>query len=103
MKNVERLEGVVNLIVSGGIRNGVDAAKAGAHVCTMPFGVLESLMKHPLTDIGLKKFLDESSELYAQVLFSQAEERLRAFIAAYHELLGQVMEAMIPNPDVRGA
>jgi len=37
----------------------VDAAKAGAHVATMPFAVLEQLMKHPLTDIGLKKFLDD--------------------------------------------
>src|SRR4029434_10874021 len=37
----------------------VDAAKAGAHVATMPFSVLEMLMKHPLTDIGLKKFLED--------------------------------------------
>src|SRR5207244_2663324 len=37
----------------------VDAAKAGAHVATLPFAVLEQLMKHPLTDIGLKKFLDD--------------------------------------------
>jgi transaldolase len=37
----------------------LDAAKAGAHVATMPFAVLEMLMKHPLTDIGLKKFLDD--------------------------------------------
>jgi transaldolase len=37
----------------------VDAAKAGAHVATMPFSVLQQLIKHPLTDIGLKKFLDD--------------------------------------------
>jgi transaldolase len=37
----------------------VDAAKAGAHVATMPFSVLQQLMKHPLTDAGLKKFLDD--------------------------------------------
>ena len=37
----------------------LDAAKAGAHVATTPFAVLEMLMKHPLTDIGLKKFLDD--------------------------------------------
>jgi transaldolase len=36
-----------------------DAAKAGAHVATMPFSVLEMLVKHPLTDIGLKKFLED--------------------------------------------
>jgi transaldolase len=37
----------------------LDAARAGAHVVTMPFAVLEQLMKHPLTDIGLTKFLDD--------------------------------------------
>jgi transaldolase len=29
----------------------------GAHVCTMPFNVIAQLIKHPLTDIGLEKFL----------------------------------------------
>jgi transaldolase len=37
----------------------VDAAKAGAHVATMPFAVLQQLIKHPLTDIGLKKFTED--------------------------------------------
>jgi transaldolase len=37
----------------------VEAAKIGAHVGTMPMGVLTSLLKHPLTDIGLKRFLDD--------------------------------------------
>ncbi len=35
----------------------VEAALAGGHVCTMPYGVFQSLVKHPLTDSGLKKFL----------------------------------------------
>ncbi len=33
------------------------AALMGAHVCTMPFKVIGQLIKHPLTDIGLEKFL----------------------------------------------
>lgn len=37
----------------------VDAAMIGADVCTMPFKVIEQLMKHPLTDIGLEKFLSD--------------------------------------------
>ncbi len=37
----------------------VDAALAGAHVSTMPFSVIQQIVKHPLTDIGLKKFLDD--------------------------------------------
>ena len=35
----------------------VEAALAGGHICTMPYGVFQSLVKHPLTDSGLKKFL----------------------------------------------
>ncbi|MEW5799390.1 MAG: fructose-6-phosphate aldolase [Bacteroidota bacterium] len=35
----------------------VQAALMGAHVCTMPFKVIDQLIKHPLTDIGLEKFL----------------------------------------------
>jgi transaldolase len=35
----------------------VEAALAGAHICTMPFGVFQQLVKHPLTDLGVKKFL----------------------------------------------
>jgi transaldolase len=37
----------------------VEAAKMGAHIGTMPYGVLAGLLKHPLTDIGLKRFLDD--------------------------------------------
>ena len=36
-----------------------DAALLGAHVATMPYGVLEQLLKHPLTDIGLERFLKD--------------------------------------------
>jgi transaldolase len=35
----------------------VDAALAGAHIATIPFGVIDQLVKHPLTDIGIEKFL----------------------------------------------
>jgi transaldolase len=35
----------------------VEAALAGGHISTMPFSVFQQLVKHPLTDIGLKKFL----------------------------------------------
>jgi transaldolase len=37
----------------------VEAAKMGAHIGTMPFTVFQSLIKHPLTDIGLKRFLED--------------------------------------------
>lgn len=37
----------------------VDAAVAGAHIATLPYDVFKKLPNHPLTDIGLKKFLDD--------------------------------------------
>ena len=46
----------------------VQAALIGAHVGTMPFGVLKMLFNHPLTDIGLKKFLSDWEKVKDQVL-----------------------------------
>ncbi|MFC1993076.1 fructose-6-phosphate aldolase [Chloroflexota bacterium] len=33
------------------------AAKTGAHIATVPYGVLMQMIQHPLTDIGIKRFL----------------------------------------------
>ena len=35
----------------------VEAALAGGHICTMPFSIFQQMVKHPLTDSGLKKLL----------------------------------------------
>lgn len=37
----------------------VEAAKMGAHIATMPYKVFKQLVKHPLTDIGLERFLSD--------------------------------------------
>src|SRR5262245_29791581 len=37
----------------------VEAARLGAHICTCPAAVIEACFKHPLTDIGLEKFLKD--------------------------------------------
>lgn len=37
----------------------VEAARMGAHIATIPYSVIIQLMKHPLTDIGLAKFLQD--------------------------------------------
>jgi transaldolase len=44
----------------------VDAAMAGAHIATIPFGVIDQLVKHPLTDIGIEKFLADWKKLQKQ-------------------------------------
>ncbi|HAI21616.1 MAG TPA: fructose-6-phosphate aldolase [Clostridiales bacterium UBA8153] len=38
----------------------VEAARAGAHIATVPFGVLRQLVQHPLTDLGIARFLADS-------------------------------------------
>lgn len=43
----------------------VEAAKAGAHISTLPFKVLEQLFKHPLTDKGLEQFLADHNKVFA--------------------------------------
>ncbi len=40
-------------------RHVVEAALAGADIATIPYGVLEKLVSHPLTDIGIEKFLKD--------------------------------------------
>ncbi len=42
-----------------------EAALLGAHVATMPYKVLEQLMNHPLTDIGLERFLKDWEKVRA--------------------------------------
>jgi transaldolase len=41
----------------------VDAAMLGADVCTIPFSVMTQLVKHPLTDVGLKKFVEDAKKI----------------------------------------
>ena len=46
----------------------VQAARLGADICTCPPAVLDSLFKHPLTDIGLEKFLKDWEKAQAQAV-----------------------------------
>ncbi|MBL8746824.1 MAG: fructose-6-phosphate aldolase [Phycisphaerae bacterium] len=42
----------------------VDCALAGADVCTVPFNVIQQMMKHPLTDSGLEKFVADYKKAF---------------------------------------
>jgi transaldolase len=53
-------------VIVASVRNPVhvvDAALAGAHIATIPFAVIDQLVKHPLTDIGIEKFLADWKKL----------------------------------------
>ena len=57
-------------ILAASIRNPlhvVDAARLGADIATMPFSVLEAIIKHPLSDIGLQRFLKDWEKLPQQM------------------------------------
>mgnify|MGYP000112023104 CR=1 FL=1 len=41
----------------------IAAAQAGAHIATVPYKILMQMIRHPLTDIGLQKFLDDWATL----------------------------------------
>ncbi len=41
----------------------VDAALIGADICTIPFPVMLQLAKHPLTDVGLQKFVEDAKKI----------------------------------------
>ncbi len=63
--DIYSLQGYDTEILAASIRNGlhiVDAAKAGADVVTCPLDAILSLLKHPLTDIGLQKFLEDHAK-----------------------------------------
>ncbi|MEW9676377.1 fructose-6-phosphate aldolase [Lentibacillus sp. L22] len=54
--------GIATEIIAASIRHPMhvtDAALNGAHIATIPFKVLSQLVKHPLTDQGIQKFLDD--------------------------------------------
>ncbi|PKM52410.1 MAG: fructose-6-phosphate aldolase [Firmicutes bacterium HGW-Firmicutes-7] len=56
------IHGIETEIISASIRNPIhvlDAAKAGSHIATIPYGVIVQMLKHPLTDIGIQRFLKD--------------------------------------------
>ncbi len=58
--------GMATQIIVASIRHPIhflDSARLGADIATVPFSVIEKLMKHPLTDIGIKRFLDDWARL----------------------------------------
>lgn len=54
-------------IISASIRGPqdvVDSAKAGAHIATIPYKVFTQMIKHPLTDIGIEKFMADWNSVF---------------------------------------
>ncbi len=57
--DIFNIHGIVTEIIAASIRtpaNVIDCAKAGAHIATIPFSVLQKMLQHPLTDLGIARF-----------------------------------------------
>jgi len=62
------IQGYKTEVLAASIRNPnhiVRCAEAGAHICTCPLDSILGLLKHPLTDIGLAKFLEDAKKMKA--------------------------------------
>jgi len=66
LSNIFSVQGYKTEILAASIRypnHIIKCAEAGADVCTCPLDSILGLLKHPLTDIGLAKFLDDSKKM----------------------------------------
>jgi len=64
--NIYSIQGFKTEILAASIRNAlhiIKCAEAGADVCTCPLDSILGLLKHPLTDIGLAKFLEDAKKM----------------------------------------
>lgn len=64
--NIFAVQGYKTEILAASIRNAnhiIRAAELGAHVCTCPLDSILALLKHPLTDLGLAKFLEDAKKM----------------------------------------
>jgi transaldolase len=68
---IYQLQGYKTEILAASIRNSlhiVKCAEAGADVCTCPLEPILGLLKHPLTDLGLAKFLEDAKKMRAEMV-----------------------------------
>ncbi|MBC7252953.1 MAG: fructose-6-phosphate aldolase [Actinobacteria bacterium] len=57
---------IPTLVIAASLRHPmhvVQAARAGAHIATIPYEVMVKMVKHPLTDIGIRKFLEDYEKI----------------------------------------
>ena len=69
--HIYQLQGFKTEILAASIRSAlhiVKCAEAGADVCTCPLESILGLLKHPLTDLGLAKFMDDAKKMKEQMV-----------------------------------
>ncbi|MEO6915005.1 MAG: fructose-6-phosphate aldolase [Chitinophagaceae bacterium] len=66
ISRIYTIQGFKSQILAASIRNAlhiIRCAEAGANVCTCPLEPILGLLKHPLTDLGLAKFLEDGKKM----------------------------------------
>jgi len=66
IKHIYTIQGFKTQVLAASIRNPhhiIRCAEVGADVCTCPLESILGLLKHPLTDIGLAKFLEDAKKM----------------------------------------
>ncbi len=67
--NIFAIHDIPTEIIAASIRGPqdvTDAAKVGAHIATVPYKVILQMTKHPLTDIGIEKFMKDWNSVFAK-------------------------------------
>ena len=63
-----KIHGITTEIIAASIRGPqdvIDAAKNGAHIATVPYKVIQQMLKHPLTDNGIQKFMEDWNKTFS--------------------------------------
>jgi len=67
ISNIFNIHGIKTEIIAASIRNPmhvVNAAACGAHIATVPLKIILQMINHPLTDIGIEKFMKDWKETF---------------------------------------
>jgi transaldolase len=72
MADVFKKHNINTAIIAASIRHPRhihEAAMAGAHIATVPFSVLKQMVSHPLTDLGVERFLRDWAQNRTDEMF----------------------------------
>lgn len=67
ISTIFEMHGIKTEIIAASVRGPqdvTDSAKNGAHIATVPYKVLLQMLKHPLTDIGIQRFMDDWNSVF---------------------------------------
>ena len=69
IKNQKKKTDLDTQIIAASVRNPIhvtDCALAGADIATVPYSVIEQMVKHPLTDAGIAKFQADYKAVFGE-------------------------------------